>query len=53
MDKEEEKSLGITQFLNELAARSTKTGKGIIQVLMNLDWRETNSFAGTRRKEKN
>jgi tetratricopeptide (TPR) repeat protein len=31
-------------YKNELAARSTKTGKGIIQVLMNLDWRETNSY---------
>jgi len=31
-------------YRNEIAARSTKSGKGIIQVLMNLDWRETNSY---------
>ena len=28
-------------YRNEIAARSTKPGKGIVQVLMNLDWRET------------
>ena len=31
-------------YKNELAARSTKSGKGIIQVLFNMDWRETNSY---------
>jgi len=31
-------------YKNEIAARSTKSGKGLIQVSMNLDWRETNSY---------
>ncbi len=31
-------------YKNELIARSTKSGKGIIQVLVNIDWRETSSY---------